>query len=174
MGIFRNDAVLGMKLLSNLWFQTDGKDFLKFVIPPVLNKIKPIKNALEVSFIFIFSLFFNEKFGRLILIEVKKWKKIWSNYLPFAISFWNNYIPPKNFFHSILTCPLKNLQEINLFCCFREMKELFRRLETRISLTHPLGGPILIGGLLVLRLMSPALIFPAKYDLYDGKLLTRD
>lgn len=72
VGIFRNDAVLGMKLLSNLWFQTDGKDFLKFVIPPVLNKIKPIKNALEVSFIFIFSLFFNEKFGRLILIEVKK------------------------------------------------------------------------------------------------------
>lgn len=54
MGIFRNDGVLGTKLLSHLWFEKDGKEFLKFVIPPVLNKIKPLPRALEVNISFFF------------------------------------------------------------------------------------------------------------------------
>jgi hypothetical protein len=54
----------------------------------------------------------------------------------------------------------------------QEMKVLFKNLETHISLTHPLGGPILIAGLVVLRLISPAILYPAKYDLMPGITLT--
>lgn len=46
-----------------------------------------------------------------------------------------------------------------------------KTLNTHISLKHPFGGPVLIGGLLILRLVSPAIICPWKFDfLCENKL----
>lgn len=49
LGIFRNDEVVGIKLLAHIWFEKEGIPLLKQVVVPVIEKVISYDHVLEID-----------------------------------------------------------------------------------------------------------------------------